>query len=51
MIQKGQIDKQKIDYKQVVREYLSEVSGAPIKEDPEVPIFFVDYYPDEVLFT
>ena len=39
------------DYKQVVREYLSKVSGAPIKEDTEVPIFFVDCYPDEVLFT
>ena len=38
-------------YKQVVREYLSKVSGAPIKEDTEVPIFFVDCYPDEVLFT
>ena len=35
------------DYKQAVRSYLSEVSGAPIEEVPEVPIFFVDCYPDE----
>lgn len=34
-------------YKEAVRKYLSEVSGIALEQIPEIPIFFVDCYPDD----
>lgn len=34
-------------YMSKVRSYLSEISGVPLSDVPEIPVFFVDCYPEE----
>lgn len=39
-------DRKQKNYMNAVKNYLSEISGTPLEDVPEIPVFFVDCYPE-----